>query len=166
MSDTENGPSQTPSEIEDGEIEDIAGSVSDSGLHCLVMLAKYLERPANINQVRHARGKMDAAFDESDILISAKEIGLKARAIDGQWERLGDAIGLPAIAERGDGTYMILAKMNADKDEILVHDPLVGRPQKKSRAEIDNSWTGRLIVLTTRSLLAGGGAKFDVSWFI
>ncbi len=166
MSDTENGPSQTPSEIEDGEIEDIAGSVSDSGLHCLVMLAKSRERPANINQVRHARGKMDAAFDESDILISAKEIGLKARAIDGQWERLGDAIGLPAIAERGDGTYMILAKMNADKDEILVHDPLVGRPQKKSRAEIDNSWTGRLIVLTTRSLLAGGGAKFDVSWFI
>jgi subfamily B ATP-binding cassette protein HlyB/CyaB len=139
---------------------------TDTGLHCLVMLAKYFEKPANVEQLRHARAKAGELFDESDLLISAKEIGLKARAIEGTWERLGGAINLPAIARLKAGSYVILAKINDEKTEILIHDPLVGRPEKKTKEEIEAEWTGGLILLTTRSQLTGEGAKFDVSWFI
>ncbi len=147
----------TPPEQADG---------TDTGLHCLVMLAKYFEKPANVGQLRHARGKSGELFDEQDLLISAKEIGLKARAIEGAWERLGEAINLPAIAELKDGSYVIFAKINDEKTEILIHNPLTGRPEKKSKEEIAEMWADRLIVLTTRSNMAGDGAKFDVSWFI
>ena len=138
----------------------------DSGLQCLVMLAAFFQKSANPDQIHHARGKSGTAFDDTDMLISAKELGLKARASKTTWDRLGDAVRLPAIARRTDGTYLILAKMKDDRSEILVHDPLVGRPEPKSRSDIEANWDGAVLQITSRAALAGNERRFDVSWFI
>ncbi|MCD6075413.1 MAG: apxIB 1, partial [Rhodospirillales bacterium] len=138
----------------------------DSGLQCFVMLAAFFQKSANAEQILHARGKSGTPFDDTDILITAKELGLKARAAQSTWDRLGDAVRLPVLARRKDGSYLILAKMKEDRSEILVHDPLVGRPEPKSRAAIEEVWDGSLILITSRAALTGNDRRFDVSWFI
>ncbi len=142
-----------------------AGSASDTdtGLACLVLMAHFLERPADPAQIRHAHGRSGAPFDETDILLAAKDLGLKARAVDTRWERLGRT-PLPAMARRGDGTFVILAKVAEDK--VLIQDPVAGRPLTLSRDDFTGTWDGRLILLTSRKLLAGEGRRFDVTWFI
>ena len=155
-------PAQDLAAQDDPELE----RLTDSGLDCLIMLAKMFEKPANIGQVRHARGKVDEVFDETDILISAKELGLKARATNAGWDRLGGAIILPAIARKQDGGYFVLAKMKDDASEVLIQDPQTGRPQALSRAELEAMWDSRLILITSRAHLTGDLRRFDVSWFI
>ena len=66
------------------------------------------------------------------MLLCAKEFKLKARAIDSDWGRLAKTT-LPAIAERHDGSFFILGKIS--NDNVLIHDPNVGRSQGITRAE-------------------------------
>ena len=135
----------------------------DSGLACLVLMARFLEKPADPDRIRHQRGKPGEVFDETDILLAAKDLGFKARAIDTSWKRLRKT-PLPAIVRRRDGTFLVLAKVANDK--VLVHDPQAGRPQTLSRKDFEEAWKGRLILLASRKQLAGEERRFDASWFI
>ena len=141
-------------------------AAGDTGLQCLLVLATFFEKPASEEQVRHARGKSGAPFDATDVLISAREIGLVAREVQGTWDRLGDALRLPAIARRKDGSYFVIAKIKDDKTEALIHDPVIGRPEAKTREQIEADWDGSLILVTSRANLTGDARRFDVSWFI
>ena len=138
---------------------------NDTGLECLVLLAQFFEQPASVDQVRHRLGKTDAPFDETDILRCARDLGFKATAAEADWGRLGDPIHLPVVAQRKDCTFLIIAKRIAE-DKILVHDPLVGRPEVYSREKLEGVWTGRVILFASRKLLAGDTRRFDISWFI
>ncbi len=135
----------------------------DSGLACLVMMAQFLEVPADAEQLRHDRGKPGEAFAATDILLAAKALGIKARPVETDWKRLART-PLPAIAGIRDGGFVILAKVADDK--VLIQDPQAGKPETVTRQAFEETWDGSLILLTTRKMLAGDQRRFDVSWFI
>jgi ATP-binding cassette, subfamily B, bacterial HlyB/CyaB len=134
----------------------------DSGLACLVLLARYHGLPADLDHLRHQRGNTDF-FTAQDIVLSAKSLGLKAKSVRSQWQRLAKT-PLPAIALHKDGHYFILARCEADK--VLIQDPLEKRPMTLPRAMFEATWSGELILVTRRSGLPGGNGRFDFSWFI
>jgi subfamily B ATP-binding cassette protein HlyB/CyaB len=70
----------------------------DSGLACLVMLARLHERAADAKALQHRFGQHDKPFDTLTILRAAKALELKARAMEIDWPRLRDKVQLPAIA--------------------------------------------------------------------
>ena len=157
----------TPS---NGEIPepDNADAPDDSGLICLAMMAKVFDHAINPEQIAHTRGKKNQRLDENDIILAARDTGLKAKASDTSWERLGDPVNLPCIAMRDDGSFLIIAKMGdgEKKGFVLVHDPLVGRPEEYSREQLETVWSGRVLRITSRKGLTGEDRRFDVSWFI
>ena len=71
---------------------------------------------------------------------------------------------LPALVELKDGRFVILAKV-AD-DQALIQDPTQQGPQQYSRAQLEEVWSGKLILMQRRAKLLGRGGKFDVTWFI
>jgi subfamily B ATP-binding cassette protein HlyB/CyaB len=75
-----------------------------------------------------------------EMLRCAKELKLRARGIDVKWEQLAK-LPLPAIAELQDGTFIILGRATAD--DVLVQVPSVGRPERYSREQLLEKWTGR-----------------------
>jgi subfamily B ATP-binding cassette protein HlyB/CyaB len=93
----------------------------------------------------------------------AKELGLKARAVTANLDRLGRT-PLPAIAERRDGSFLILAKIS--ETGVLVQDPENGRPQIIGRDEFTANWTGCLVLVTRRANLADLARQFDLTWFL
>ena len=101
--------------------------------------------------------------DDVALVRYAKEVGLKASAIDSEWERLSRT-PLPCMGRHRDGGWFILGKVAEDK--ILIQDPRVGRPEQLSRAELEERWDGRLVLVATRAQLVAMGAKFDLTWFI
>ena len=135
----------------------------DTGLAVLVMLARYHQVAADSSQLRHHFGTHENPFQKSEILRAARHLKLKARALNARWEKLS-SISLPAIAETTDGGYVVLAK--ASDDEVLIQDPLAKAPETLTKDQFLERWSGGLILVSKRSLLPGGGDKFDISWFI
>ncbi|MFT5396620.1 MAG: subfamily B ATP-binding cassette protein HlyB/CyaB, partial [Gammaproteobacteria bacterium] len=135
----------------------------DSGLVCLVMLSRLHDMPADPGQLKHHYGQSENLFTDSEILRGAKSLGLKARSISSNLEKLSKT-QLPAIAQHQDGHYFILAQ--AAEDKVLIQDPLNQSPESLSIDEFQERWNGQFILITTRAGLFGEIRKFDFSWFI
>ena len=135
----------------------------DSGLYCLVMLARLHGLPVDPAQLHHQFGQSGKDFNVTDILRAAKSMGLKAREITTDWTRLART-PLPAIAQHPDGHYFILAQVREDK--ALIHDPLLQRPACLRADEFGKHWTRRLVLMTKRAGLPGAFRQFDFSWFV
>lgn len=135
----------------------------DSGLASLVLLLKFLGLAVDPEQIRHQYSKAGMPLTETDILRCAKQLEVKARCIKTKWKRL-EKIHLPAIAQNHDGDYIILGKVAEDK--VLIQDPLEGQPSTLTREEFEASWSGKLILLTTRASEVGENRRFDFTWFI
>ena len=133
----------------------------DSGLEALVTLLHFQGVAADRQQIRHrmATDKIGA----SEILRCAKDFGWKARACRSQWSRLAKT-PLPAIAPLRDGTFMVIAK--ADAEKVLVQSPAYSRPVLITRAELIAIWDGELILMTRRAGLSDITRRFDITWFV
>jgi subfamily B ATP-binding cassette protein HlyB/CyaB len=127
------------------------------------MMARFLGLSADPEHLAHLSGAAGEACSTVDILRALKRLHLKARQVTADWSRLKD-LPLPAIAEARDGRYVILARVQDER--VLVYDPGHERPTALSREELDQTWNGRLVLVTRRALLPGDARKFDFSWFI
>ena len=135
----------------------------DSGLACLVMLAKFHAVVADGHQLAHEFGRGGQAFGVIEILNAAKHVGLVAARRSPARARL-ELVALPAIAVGKAGGFFILARI--DQGQVLIQEPNAATPQVLALADFYERWSGELIQLTSRASLAGELAKFDFSWFI
>jgi subfamily B ATP-binding cassette protein HlyB/CyaB len=135
----------------------------DLGLAGLVVLAQFHGVAVQPEQLRHDAGRGDAPFDETELLLAAKKLGLKARVVDQPADRL-DRIALPALALQPDGSHFVIAKLSADT--VLVHDLQQRGPKILPRAQFEQAYAGRLLLVASRAALAAELAKFDFSWFV
>jgi subfamily B ATP-binding cassette protein HlyB/CyaB len=135
----------------------------DSGLACLVMLARFHGVAADPAQLQHEYCATSQHFELPQILLAAKKLGLKARQVKSSIERL-PLVPLPAMALDVDGNYFVIAQV--DGERVLIHDPRAERPQVVSQQELQARWHGKLVLFASRASLAGQLARFDFSWFI
>lgn len=140
-----------------------ASAPLDTGLACLVMLARLHQIATDPGQLAHQFKAPGKSFGGNEILLAAKHLGLQAKPVKATLDRL-DRTPLPAMAVDSNGGYFILARFDADK--ALIHDPKAERPQVVSRDELLTRWTGELILFTSRAAMIGEMAKFDFSWFV
>ncbi len=139
----------------------------DTGLHCLIIISRFYNLPADAAQLQHQFGQSGQVFGSPEILRGSKLQGLKARQVTSNWSRL-DRIQLPAIAQHKDGHYFILAKVDFSEgsEKVLIQDPLEKRPLTLPKEMFEEAWNGELILFTRRSGIGGGERKFDFKWFI
>ncbi len=143
--------------------QDAIPQLLDTGLACLVMLARLHQIAADSDQLAHQFKVSGEAFGQTDILLAAKHLGLQARAVRTSIDRL-DRTPLPAMAVDSAGGYFILARFEGDK--ALIQDPRSEGPQVLSKEELLARWNGELILFTSRASMIGEMAKFDFSWFL
>ncbi len=136
----------------------------DTGLNCLVMIAKFHGVAAEAEQIRHAFAVGNDGMSTTDILRAAKELGFKAKEASVEYERL-QKLPLPGIAimqaignrqeaidkkgeARGDDLspiahslspkYVILAK--ADAEQVMILNPVEGKPRIIKKEEFLEQW--------------------------
>lgn len=135
----------------------------DTGLLCLLILARFFDVPADAGQLQHQFGIGRQPLSDRELLRAAKHLGFKAGRLKSTWEELA-GIPLPAMAKRTDGHYVVLAKIEPEK--VLVQDPLEQRPLIVPRQAFELLWSGELLLLTKRAHLRPQDLKFDFTWFI
>src|SRR5215469_8591571 len=131
-----------------------------TGLTTLLLLLRFHGIAADDGQIIHQYGRTIGLVE---MLRCAKDLKLKARVIQSNWERLGRT-ALPAIGERPDGSFFLIARMVDDK--ILISDPVAGRPQLITRSELESGWNGKLLLITRRASLTDTIRRFDITWFL
>jgi subfamily B ATP-binding cassette protein HlyB/CyaB len=136
---------------------------SDTGLVCLLILARYHGLPSDGPQLRHQFTRSGQLFTERELLRAATHLGLKAGIVRSRWGELS-GMPLPAIAKRTDERYAVLAKVEGEK--ALVQDPAEARPLVLSREQFESGWTGQLLLFTKRANLRPEDVTFDFTWFI
>jgi subfamily B ATP-binding cassette protein HlyB/CyaB len=138
----------------------------DSGLACLVIMARFHGLPVDPDQLRHEFGD-GGLFGVANILLASKKLGVRAKAVSVSMSRLATT-PLPAIArartDAGVERYFVLARV--EDGRALVQDPLVGRPEALDLDELERRWSGELILIASKASVAGELAKFDFTWFI
>ena len=140
--------------------------IPDTGLICLVMLARLHGVAVEPDQIAHQyRAGIQLTIPE--LLTAARAVQLHAKRLKTKAERLA-RLPLPAILPLKDGGFSILAKIEEkDGDQnVLIHDPIAGRPKIIPMAELLNLWTGELIMLNSKASIAQELGRFDFTWFI
>ena len=139
----------------------------DSGLACLVMMARLHGVAADADQLAHEFAAAGQPFATADLLLAAKRIGLQAKAVTVDAARLAKT-PLPAVAraqsDDGSASFFILARV--DGDQALIQSPAIGRPEAVSVADLLSRWTGELILFKSRESVTAELAKFDFTWFV
>jgi subfamily B ATP-binding cassette protein HlyB/CyaB len=95
--------------------------------------------------------------------LAARKIGLKAKAVRSSPTRIAH-LALPAVVIDHAGHAYVIARANDQK--VLIQDPRHAAPQLLSPAEVDERWSGEVLLFTSRASLAGELSRFDFSWFI
>ncbi len=111
----------------------------DPGLTCLVILARLHGIAADADQLAHEYHTGGQPFTQTEILLAAKKLGLKASPVKTPPGRL-DKTPLPALAVGAGGRFFILAKV--ENNQVLIHDPYTGRPESLTLAELSARFTG------------------------
>lgn len=135
----------------------------DTGLACLIMMAHLHNIAAEPAQLAHEYKVDGKPLDKTALLLAAKQVGLKAKDIKVDRQRL-EKTPLPAIAIDQDGQFFILARVQNDR--VLIQSPLVGRPESIALDDFLARWNGELILFTSRASLVGEMRRFDFTWFI
>ncbi len=86
----------------------------DTGLSGLVLVARYLGVAADAEQLRHRFAPSGDAVGADDILRAARHLGLKARSVASDWNKLHKT-PLPALAQHRDGHWLVIAKADAER---------------------------------------------------
>jgi len=136
---------------------------NDAGLWALVVLARFHGIATDPNTIRHRFVADGQPFSESDLLLAARALDLKARCVVAQAARLSK-LALPCIAFDKNGHHFVIAK--AGEGKALIQDPRDNAPQILNIDALESRWTGRVILVASRAVLVGAMQRFDFSWFI
>jgi ATP-binding cassette, subfamily B, bacterial HlyB/CyaB len=135
----------------------------DTGLLSLCMIARLLGVPAQPAELaRRYPSSCSGASKTADLVRIARRIGLKARIVATEWDRLAKT-PLPAIVENKDGTFLIAGRFVDGK--LLVQRPTEPRSRIAERGEFEEAWSGKLVLIGRRASLANLSDVFDLRWF-
>ena len=135
----------------------------DTGMECLVQLARFHGLAADPAHITHQFGTANKPFESSDLIRAGRSLGLRIKSVSSSWRRLTDT-PLPAIARGKDGQFLLVAGVKDDK--VLVHDPRERRPLTLPRTLFEAAWTGELILATRRASLQTPDGRFGFNWFL
>jgi len=140
-----------------------SGSGSDPGLAALVLIARFHGVAVDTEQLKHSFALADDIATESDLVLAARSIGLKARSVKLMADRLSST-PFPALVLCKQGRHFILA--GGDADKALVLEPGENSPRQVPVRDVIERAHGRMLLFASRASLAGELARFDFSWFI
>ena len=138
-----------------------------AAFQALSLIAGLHHMPVEAQGLLHQLGLSPTdGFAVEDLLLAAKTLGLRAKRVRTAVDRLA-LTPLPAIALMRDGSVAVLGQ--CDGQRALLQRFGLGSEQRaviESVGSFKSTWSGELILITSRASLVGELSKFDFSWFI
>jgi ATP-binding cassette, subfamily B, bacterial HlyB/CyaB len=143
--------------------------MNDSGVIALVVLSQFHQIAVEPDKIRHQFGEADKPFTSTDILRAAKSLSFRAKLINSTADRLTNEF-LPAIGLDKKGNYFIIARVGEPvggaSPKILIQELIPSALKSVTLEELEEMWTGELILLAPRGSLAAIQRVFNLRWFL
>ena len=137
----------------------------DTGLACLVAIAKYYNIPADYRQLERAYVLQEGSVDFTTLVRAARELKLKARKYEHLKEADLDKLVYPVLIKLHSGRSVVITTIR--EGNIYVMDPAFSQqPVKIDRYKLLMDWTGDAILFTRRYELDKKKDKFGFKWFL
>ncbi|MBQ6297653.1 MAG: type I secretion system permease/ATPase [Selenomonadaceae bacterium] len=137
----------------------------DTGIACLVAIAKYYNIPADYRQLERAYVLRAGSVDITTLVRAARELKLKARKYEGLKEADLDRLVYPVLIRLRSGRSVVITTIR--DGNIYVMDPAFSQqPVKVDRYKLLLDWNGEAILFTRRFELDKKKSKFGFKWFI
>ena len=133
----------------------------DGGAWALALALQVLGLPAEAAQIEHEMGR-PRTISDADLLRAARRFPVKAKICASAVARLART-PLPAIARLTSGAYVVLGSVAEDR--VLLQGENDERPVILSMEEFARAWSGRLILLSKRTVLSDPARRFGIGWF-
>jgi subfamily B ATP-binding cassette protein HlyB/CyaB len=140
-----------------------AAPFTDPGLTALALIARMHGIATDEAQMRHRSGLGQCRFSERELLRAAKALGLKARIVAIDPQRLSQ-MTLPALLFDSNEKHFVLAKLSEER--ALIQDGDCSAPQIMTLPQLHARSNGHALLIASRASLVGELARFDFSWFI
>ncbi|RRD01846.1 type I secretion system permease/ATPase [Amphritea balenae] len=140
----------------------VSETAQDSGVACLCLLLTYHGLRGDYQQIIHEFGGNRPQLDNIALIRSAKKYKLKSRSVTTSVKRLAKH-PLPAMAKDNNGGYFIIAKVV--DDQVLIQRPF-NSLSEKSFEQLEQFWSGELLLVTRRAEETATSLKFGMKWFI
>lgn len=137
----------------------------DTGLACLIAIAKYYNIPAEYRQLERAYVLDEGSVDFTTIVRAARDLKLKARSYEGLTEADLERLVFPAMILMKSGRKIVITTIH--DNDIYIMDPVFSQqPVKAERYKLLMDWTGDVILFTRRYELDKKHTKFGFKWFL
>ena len=157
-------PGQLDTEVKSQEDGGVVNGI-DTGLACLISIAKYYNIPAEYRQLERAYVLHEGSVDFTTIVRAARELKLKARSYTGLGEADLDKLVYPILIKLRSGKSVVITTIR--DGDIYVMDPIFSQhPVKVDRYKLLLDWTGDAILFTRRYELERKKGKFGFKWFM
>lgn len=139
--------------------------MTDTGLLCLVYMARHFDIAADPGQLTRAYVVDVGRLDTVSLMRAAKDMKLKVRLLKNlSADRLGK-IPFPAVAPVADGRYVVVLRVL--EDQVVLFDPAVGNEPIVVKKEMFlQNWHEELILFAKRYELPEELKRFGLGWFI
>lgn len=142
-----------------------ADASTESGPVALAAVLALHHLAVDPTQLRHRLGHPRDASATDLVRLARQEEGVKAKTVLSRFDRLA-ALPLPALARGVDG-WFVIGRVGGDEALVqLWQGNGLGSVAKLNREELEELWSGELILITTRESVAASLQRFDASWFI
>ena len=137
----------------------------DTGIACLIAIAKYYNIPADYRQLERAYVLQEGSVDFTTLVRAARELKLKARKYEGLQEADLDKLVYPVLIKLHSGRSIVITTIR--EGNIYVLDPVFSQqPVKIDRYKLLMDWTGDAILFTRRYELERKKGQFGFKWFL
>lgn len=157
-------PGQLDTEVKPPEDGGVVNGI-DTGLACLIAIAKYYNIPAEYRQLERAYVLEEGSVDFTTLVRAARDLKLKARSYEGLGEADLDKLVYPVLIKLRSGRSVVITTIR--EGNIYVMDPAFSQhPAKIDRYKLLMDWTGEAILFTRRYELDKKKSKFGFKWFL
>ncbi len=137
----------------------------DTGLACLIAIAKFYNIPADYRQLERAYVLEEGSVDFITLVRAARELKLKARIYSGLTEADLDRLVYPCMIKMRSGRKIVITTIH--EGDIYIMDPLFSQqPVKAEKYKLLMDWSGEAILFTRRFELDKKFQKFGFKWFL
>src|SRR5450631_4386026 len=134
----------------------------DTGLGCLGLVLALSGEAFDLDRARREFLAGGGPSDCSDLVRIARAQGLKARVSRSSIKRI-QALSLPVIARGRDGAFFVIGRL-IETGVLVGHAG--GPPVGWTLDQLEQQWTGEIVLVVKRDRLPGEVARFGLRWFI
>jgi ATP-binding cassette, subfamily B, bacterial HlyB/CyaB len=135
-------------------------SASDCGAACLVMIARYWGKKANINRIRDIANVDRNGSSLRGLSVAAESLGFSTRPVKTNLKQLSKQ-ELPAVVHWEGKHYIVVYQITSKV--VIVADPGLGQ-KSLSHREFIEKWTGYALLLQPTVLLKEGSDYNTPFW--